>query len=64
MCVCVCVGGGGGGGGERVFKYSNILKISPPKTKSFQMKILIFFQVSAKNIAILTSTHSLYFEQK
>ena len=30
--------------------YSNILKISPPKTKSFQMKILIFFQVSAQNI--------------
>ena len=23
--------------------YSNILKISPPKTKSFQIKLLIFF---------------------
>ena len=33
--------------------YSNILKISPPKTKSFQIKksdIYIFFHISALNI--------------
>ena len=31
--------------------YSNILKISPPKTESFQIKILIFFfQISTQNI--------------
>ena len=30
--------------------YSNILKISPPKTESFQIKILIFFHISAQNI--------------
>ena len=27
----------------RKHSYSNILKISPPKTESFQIKILIFF---------------------
>ena len=27
----------------RKHDYSNMLKISPPKTKSFQIKILIFF---------------------
>ena len=27
----------------RKHAYSNILKISPPKTESFEMKILIFF---------------------
>ena len=30
--------------------YSNILKISPPKTKSFQINFLIFFHISAQNI--------------
>ena len=30
--------------------YSNILKISPPKIESFQMKLLIFFHTSAQNI--------------
>ena len=30
--------------------YSNILKISPPKTESFQRKILIFFHISTQNI--------------
>ena len=30
--------------------YSNILKISPPKTESFQIKTLIFFHISAQNI--------------
>ena len=30
--------------------YSNILKISPPKTESFQIKILVFFHISAQNI--------------
>ena len=31
--------------------YSNIFKISPPKTESFQIKILIFFfHISAQNI--------------
>ena len=34
----------------RKHAYSNILKISPPKTESFQIKILIFFQISAQNI--------------
>ena len=27
-----------------------MLKISPPKTESFQIKILIFFHISAQNI--------------
>ena len=49
--------------------YSNILKISPPKTGSFQIKILIFFfffHISAQNIdcghlgeAVVTSTPNL-----
>ena len=30
--------------------YSNVLKISPPKTESFQIKILIFFHIPAQNI--------------
>ena len=34
----------------REHAYSNILKIAPPKTESFQIKILIFFLISAKNI--------------
>ena len=34
----------------RKHAYSNILKISPPKTESFQIKILIFFHISAQNI--------------
>ena len=34
----------------RKHAYSNILKILPPKNKNFQIKILIFFHVSAKNI--------------
>ena len=52
--------------------YSNILKISPLKTESFQIKILIVFYISAQNIdcgtrqnrlaeAVLTSTHNLCF---
>ena len=32
----------------RLFKY--VLKISPSKTESFQIKILIFFHISAQNI--------------
>ena len=34
----------------RKHAYSNILKISPPKTESFQIKNLIFFHISAQNI--------------
>ena len=34
----------------RKHAYSNILKISPPKTECFQIKILIFFHTSAQNI--------------
>ena len=34
----------------RKHAYSNILKISPPKTESFQIKIQIFFHISAQNI--------------
>ena len=30
--------------------YSNILKILPPKNGNFQIKILIFFHISAQNI--------------
>ena len=33
-----------------IHAYSNILKISPPKTGSFQIEILIFFHISAQNI--------------
>ena len=43
-------GGGGGRASLRKHAYSNILKISPPKTESFQIKILIFFHISAQNI--------------
>ena len=34
----------------RKHTYSNILKISQPKTKSFQIKIQILFHISAQNI--------------
>ena len=35
----------------RKHAYSNIYKISPPKTENFQIKILIFFfHISAQNI--------------
>ena len=34
----------------RKHAYSNILKISPPKTESFHIKILIFFHISPQNI--------------
>ena len=34
---------------KHTYRYSNILKISPPKTESFQIKILIF-HISAQNI--------------
>ena len=34
----------------RKHTYSNILKISPPKTENFQIKTLIFFYISAQNI--------------
>ena len=30
--------------------YSNILRILPPKIENFQIKILIFFYISAQNI--------------
>ena len=30
--------------------YSNILKILPPKNENFQIKILIFFQISPQNV--------------
>ena len=36
--------------GLRKHAFSNIWKISPPKTESFQIKILIFFHISAQNI--------------
>ena len=52
----------------RKHAYSNILKILPPKTENFQIKILIFFHISDQNIdcgysleAVLTSTHNLCF---
>ena len=35
---------------SRKHAYSNILKISPPKPESFQIKILEFFHISARNI--------------
>ena len=52
--------------------YSNIFKISQPKPESLQIKILIFFYISAQNIdcgylleclteAVLMSTHNLCF---
>ena len=34
----------------RKHTYSNILKISPSKPKGVQIKILIFFHISAQNI--------------
>ena len=34
----------------RKHAYSDIFKISPPKTESFQIKILMFFHISAQNI--------------
>ena len=34
----------------RKHAYSNILKISPPKTESFQTKISDIFHISAQNI--------------
>ena len=34
----------------RKHAYSNMLNISPPKTESFLIKILIFFLISAQNI--------------
>ena len=34
----------------RKHAYSNLLKISPPKTEYFSDKILIFFHISAQNI--------------
>ena len=30
--------------------YSNILKLLPPKNENFQIKVLIFFHISAQNI--------------
>ena len=34
----------------RKHAYSNILKILPPKTEKFKIKILIFFHISDQNI--------------
>ena len=34
----------------RKHAYSNILKISPPKTESFQIKMQIILHISAQNI--------------
>ena len=34
----------------RKHAYSNILKISPPKTETLQINFLIFFHISAQNI--------------
>ena len=34
----------------RKHAYSNILKILPPKTEFFQIKILIFFHISDQNL--------------
>ena len=42
----------------RKHAYSNILKISPPKTESFQIKVLISFIFAE---VVLTSTHNLCF---
>ena len=50
---------------EKKNAYSNILKISPPKAESVQIKILIFFlYIFGQNEAVLTITHNLCFEQK
>ena len=48
----------------RKHAYSNILKISPPKTASFPIKKKSdIFHIAAQNIdeAVLTSTHNLCF---
>ena len=56
----------------RKHAYSNILKISPPKTESFQIKILIFIKFMLKKYivgtrynrlaeVVLTSSHNLGF---
>ena len=47
----------------RKHAFSNILKISPPKTENFQIKILIKI-LNRLGEAVLTSTHNLCFEQK
>ena len=63
----------------RKHAYSNIKKISSPKTENFQIKSSDIFHISAQNIycgyslepprggnrleAVLTSTHNLCFEQ-
>ena len=39
----------------------NVLKISPPKTESFQIKILIFFHISAQNTDCSNEYHNLCF---
>ena len=42
--------------------YSNILKISPPKTENFSIKNSDMFHISAQKLeAVLTSTHNLCF---
>ena len=43
----------------RKHAYSNILKISPPKTESFPIKILIFFIFLFKTLWVLIRTASL-----
>ena len=60
----------------RKHAYSNILKILPTKNENFQIKILIFFQISAQNISCGYSlepprrdgsteySQSMFFEQK
>ena len=47
----------------RKHAYSNILKISPPKTESFQIKILIFFSFfcSKHRLWVLVRTASARF---
>ena len=46
----------------RKHAYPNILKISPPKTGSFQTKNTDIFHISAQNAkAVRTSTHNLCF---
>ena len=34
----------------RIHAYSNVLEISPQKTKSFQVQILTFFHITAQDI--------------
>ena len=43
-------GQGSSGTSLRKHAYSNILKSLPPKNENFQIKILIFFHISAQNI--------------